>query len=256
MSASRPYVLSIAGFDPSAGAGILSDIKTFESNGVYGLGVCSALTFQNDISFEKVDWLSPENIISQIEVLSKRFDFSYVKIGLIWNLKSLEIIINFLKGLKREIKIVWDPILSASAAFEFHKEINNEALKKICAEIYLVTPNWIEVSKLVTSPNAIESANLLNDYCNVFLKGGHSGEEQANDILFSNKQQYLFKQERILNRDKHGSGCVLSSAITAELAKGRDLIKACELAKKYMTVFLKSSDNLLGFHTTNEKNHA
>src|SRR5580700_49814 len=94
----RPYVLSIAGLDPSAGAGILADIKTFENNGVYGLGVVSALTWQNDVEFEKIEWLDCYKIIQQVGILLRRFDIKYIKIGLVENMNVLHQIIGFLKA--------------------------------------------------------------------------------------------------------------------------------------------------------------
>src|ERR1035437_5718713 len=94
----RPFVLSIAGFDPSAGAGVLADVKTFEACGAYGMGVVSALTYQNDVSFEKVEWLELSQIIEQIKVLQKRFQFDFIKIGLIENLEVLNGLISYLKS--------------------------------------------------------------------------------------------------------------------------------------------------------------
>ena len=121
----RPYVLSIAGFDPSGGAGVLADVKTFEANKVYGFGVMSALTFQNDSEFEKVEWIPLEKIMEQISVLQKRFQFEYIKIGLIENLEVLNQLILNLKSNISNPKIIWDPILKATAGFDFHNEINN-----------------------------------------------------------------------------------------------------------------------------------
>ena len=89
MLVKRPYVLSIADFDPSGGAGVLADVKTFESNKVIGLGVISANTFQNDKEFAGVDWIPVEKIIEQISILQKSFEFEYVKIGLMENLETL-----------------------------------------------------------------------------------------------------------------------------------------------------------------------
>ena len=120
MSTKKPYVLSIAGFDPSAGAGVLADIKTFESNGVYGFGVASALTWQNDIEFEKVEWIDYYKIIQQISVLLRRFDIQYVKIGLIESLHVLNELTRFLKERIKNPVIIYDPILKASAGFVFH----------------------------------------------------------------------------------------------------------------------------------------
>lgn len=256
---SIPNVLSIAGFDPSAGAGILSDIKTFESNNVYGLGVCSAITYQNDVNFKSVDWLSIDNIISQVEILKKRFDFSYVKIGLIESIEVLEAVIAYLtEGPRLEtkykkVKIIWDPILSASAGYEFHKDMDQKVVEKICSSIYLITPNWVEVSKLGATNEAVEAAQQLSKHCNVYLKGGHSEEETARDILFSENQQHVFEHERISNGNKHGSGCVLSSTITAGLARELSLFEACKSAKDYVNMFFKSSNHLIGHHSPDRK---
>src|SRR4051812_45062344 len=92
----RPYALSIAGFDPSAGAGLLADTKTFEANAVYGLGAVSALTWQNDIAFERLEWTTPEKILQQLLILKARFPLQYVKIGLVEDFTVLQVIIEFI----------------------------------------------------------------------------------------------------------------------------------------------------------------
>src|ERR1700756_4286511 len=172
MVSKRLYVLSIAGFDPSGGAGVLADIKTVESNKVYGLGVISANTFQNDTEFGKVDWISVEKIIEQITILQKRFEFEYVKIGLIENLETLDKIISYLISKNANTKIIWDPILKASAGFEFHKEIDSTLLEKICKQLYVITPNVPEALSLGSFKDAVENAKHLSKSCHVFLKGG------------------------------------------------------------------------------------
>lgn len=252
MPVSRPCVLTVAGFDPSGGAGVLADAKTFEAAGVYGLGVCSAITYQNDIAFDRVDWISIENIISQIEILSKRFPIEFVKIGLLENLQCLETLITYLKSKNEKVKIIWDPILKASAGFEFHPGINPEFVKKLISRIYLVTPNWVEAKRLLGSGDAVKSAEELSNYCAVYLKGGHSDNETAKDILFFNHEMNFFDGDRIVNGEKHGSGCVLSSAITAYLAKGKSLPDACTAAKNYISNFLSSTSTLLGTHYKNQ----
>src|SRR3954463_7161622 len=107
---SRPYTLSIAGFDPSAGAGVLADIKTFENNGVYGLGVVSALTWQNDINFERVEWLPLKHITDQVAVLLKRLEIRFIKIGLVENITVLKRLISFLEKEVADPVIIVDPI--------------------------------------------------------------------------------------------------------------------------------------------------
>jgi hydroxymethylpyrimidine/phosphomethylpyrimidine kinase len=254
----RSYVLSIAGFDPSGGAGVLADVKTFEQCDVYGMGVVSALTFQNDIFFEKVEWLSIDQIIGQIEVLKKRNQFEFIKIGLIENLEVLYHLIKYLKSAPSSgltpPRLIWDPILKASAGFEFHPELDQELLENICSELYLVTPNVPEAEQLAVSVHAEKNAEYLSRFCNVFLKGGHNAEKKGQDTLFiKNGKQILFEAKIINTFSKHGSGCVLSSAITASLAKGYGLEEACAEAKEYVTGFLMSNDTLLGYHSDLKK---
>ena len=245
----RPTVLSIAGFDPSAGAGVLADIKTFEASGVYGMGVVSALTFQNDIAFEKVEWLELSKIIEQIEVLQKRFSFEYIKIGLIENLEVLNLLISHLKSSIKNPKIIWDPILKASAGFKFYTIENKNLLEGICKQLYLITPNIPEALQLGTNNNVEQNSKYLSQFCDVYLKGGHSEEKTGVDYLFTkDKNEILFPTTADIVYAKHGSGCVLSSAITANLAKGFTLEEACWEAKKYITEFLLSNDTLLGYH--------
>lgn len=249
MSASRKYVLSIAGFDPSGGAGVLADIKTFESNKVNGLGVISANTFQNDNEFSRVDWIPVEKIIEQISILQKRFQFEYVKIGLIENLETLARIIEHFKPQTSNFKLVWDPILKASAGFEFHKTIDKTLLEKICKEIYLITPNVPEALLLGVNKDATGNAQQLSKFCHVFLKGGHSENKIGYDTLFLKEgKQFSFRPKLKGIFTKHGSGCVLSSAITANLAKGENLHRACLKAKQYTEKFLQSNKTLLGYH--------
>jgi hydroxymethylpyrimidine/phosphomethylpyrimidine kinase len=249
MSTKRTYVLSIAGFDPSGGAGVLADIKTFESNKVYGLGIISANTFQNDIEFKNVDWISVEKIIEQIDLLRKRFEFEYVKIGLIESLEVLNKITSCLTSHIPNVKIIWDPILKASAGFEFHKEVDKILLEKICKQLYIITPNVPEALSLGSSKDANENAKQLSQHCNVFLKGGHSEKKVGYDTLFLKEGKQFSFRPKIKNIfPKHGSGCVLSSAIAANLAKGEDLHRACLKAKQYTEKILRSNKTLLGYH--------
>jgi len=249
MSAKRPYVLSIAGCDPSGGAGILADVKTFESNKVYGLGVISANTFQNDTEFKNIDWISIEKIIEQIDLLKKRFEFEYVKIGLIENLETLDKMVSHLISKTPTVKIIWDPILKASAGFEFHTQIDKLLLEKICKQLYLITPNVPEALSLGSFKDAAENAKYLSQYCHVFLKGGHAEKKVGYDTLFlKDGKQFSFRPKTKNIFPKHGSGCVLSSAITANLSKGEDLQRACLKAKQYTERILSSNKTLLGYH--------
>lgn len=245
----RPNVLSIAGFDPSGGAGVLADIKTFEANKVYGFGVVSALTIQNDSEFEKVEWIPLEKIMEQILVLQKRFQFEYIKIGLIENLDVLHQLILHLNSNISNPKIIWDPILKATAGFDFHSEIDKQLISAICKNIYLITPNFEEIKKLTDEEDEKNAAKDLSKYCNVFLKGGHNEKDLGRDFLFTTDgKEFSFRAKQKVEIGKHGSGCVLSSAITANLAKGFKLHRACMKAKQYTAEFLNSNKDLLGYH--------
>lgn len=245
----RPYALSIAGFDPSAGAGVLADIKVFEANKVYGLGVSTSITFQNENEFAGVEWLTMDSICRQIELVKKNKKIGFAKIGLIENFEILDQIISYLTSCIPNLKIIWDPILKASAGFDFHKKINVQLLENICKRIYLVTPNIPEALLLGNYNDAINNITLLKSYCNVYLKGGHSEENKGRDFLFTTEgKQFSFRAKQKNVFPKHGSGCVLSSAITANLAKGYHLHAACLRAKSYTERFLTSNKTLAGFH--------
>ena len=247
MQTNKPYVLSIAGFDPSAGAGILADIKTFESNGVYGLGVVSALTWQNDVAFEKVEWVDVDKIISQIEVLLRRFNVRHIKIGLIESMDVLQQIIMYLKEKINEPVIVYDPILKASAGFEFHNIVPGGFMKMIDG-VYCITPNIPEANILFGADDLEDKLEACSETLNIYLKGGHGTGNIITDLLFTKDHTYAFPNDRLSKGEKHGSGCVLSSALTAQLALGNEIEVAAENANAYTYNFLASNETLLGYH--------
>lgn len=254
MNNARPYCLTIAGFDPSGGAGVLADIKTFEANKVNGMAVVTGLTFQNDSEFEGVEWVETEKIIRQIEVLLRKFHFEFIKIGMIKDLQALQKIISCLASHLPNLKIIWDPIIKTSSGFEIQKNLPVERVAETCKNIFLITPNIDEARILMGDQDDMKAAKELSRYCHVFLKGGHRaspGSEKSfgKDYLFTaDGKIFPFRAKRISLFSKHGSGCVLSAAITAHLAKGETLQRACLKAKNYITDFLMSNKTLLGYH--------
>ena len=245
----RPYVLSLAGFDPSGGAGLLADIKTFEAHKTLGLGVCTALTVQNDELFERVDWVGESQIMEQIDILFRRFKPKVVKIGLMSGKEMFQVIIHRLLKYNPGIRIIWDPVLNASAGFSFHSQDDYISWKNLLEHVFLITPNWVEIQQLSQSGNAFEAAKAMTRNTNVFLKGGHNEEHPGKDYLFTQEGKvFPFNPKKIAPTPKHGSGCVLSSAIAANLAKGYKLHGACLRAKSYISRFLMSNDTLLGYH--------
>jgi hydroxymethylpyrimidine/phosphomethylpyrimidine kinase len=254
MPKSRPTVLSFAGFDPSGGAGILADIKTMEANKVYGMAVPTALTWQNESEFESVEWITVEKIISQAELLFKKSDISFVKIGLVQNAAVLSEIVQFLSAKVKQPKIIWDPILKASAGFDFHTHSDLASWTSVLPNLFMITPNWDEVSWLSGGLSGADAALSLASHSHVFLKGGHRPDKLGYDTLFLKKgdgtdvKQVSFRPKTKYATPKHGSGCVLSSALTALTARGYPLQRACLMAKQDTANVLESNAGLLGWH--------
>ena len=242
-------VLSIAGFDQSSGAGVTADIKTFESCRVYGLGTSSSITFQNQNTYLGTKWLTPDEIIRQCEVLFREFSPAYVKIGLIESFDTLEQVVNYLRTALPKVRIIWDPILKASAGFQFHDGENLTQLQDILREIYLITPNTDELKTLFGNHPDVESlqalARSLN--LNILWKGGHNDGALASDRLVTPDKVYTFSVTRA-RHGKHGTGCVLSSAIASYLTLGYPLPDACRLGQHYVAGFIRSNDTNLGMH--------
>lgn len=248
MQHQRHYVISLAGFDPSAGAGILADIKTFEQLGVYGLGVCSALTMQTENRFHSVQWISPEQIVMQLQLLLEKYDVDYIKIGIVESLGKLREILLYLSNQFPHVKVIWDPIRSASAGFEFHQGDNLTEFTACCRLVYLITPNADEAKAWTGKDDALTAAASLQPFTNVFLKSYQSADGRMMDVLLQGDQCWNFDSLKLNGFKKHGSGCVLSSAITALLAQGNDLKRSCGWAKSYTYEFLMSTTDLLGEH--------
>jgi len=245
-SLEKPYVLSIAGLDPTAGAGILADVKTFTATGSYGFAVATCLTAQTEDYCSHVQWLSLKEITEQLQPLLENYKIGYAKIGAIKDVSTVVHLMHYIKNIQSDIRFVWDPILIASSGKEFLKL--NTDIKDMLASVYLLTPNYPEVQLLTEDENILEGALTLSMHTNIYLKGGHANEEVLTDRLFENGIITEFKKERNLNCTKHGSGCVVSSAITSYLAQGHTLKEACEKASSYMGTFFASSETKLGIH--------
>jgi hydroxymethylpyrimidine/phosphomethylpyrimidine kinase len=234
----RPYALTIAGFDPSAGAGVLADVKALEASAV-----------QNDVSFERVSWVGLADIQDQVRVLLARFSVGFVKIGLIESLPVLLALIRWLKAQNPAVRIIWDPVLKATAGYEFHTRPAAGLLQAIGRELALITPNQPEALRLTPAAASPEAAaEALAAWCPVLLKGGHAEGDFATDVLLTPAARHVLASPRLPHGEKHGSGCVLSAAILARLALGDGLLEACQQGKAYTAAFLGSTNTLLGYH--------
>ena len=241
-------VVTIAGMDPSAGAGLLADIKTFESHGIYGMVVCTAITVQNEDEFESCTWSGKEDILNQINTIYKLHNIDWVKIGLVQDLTTLELIVDKLVLLNPHVNIIWDPIMKASAGFTFHQYFESSHLEPLLKKLFLITPNLEEMRALAPELDQMQALASMSKLCNVLLTGGHGTGSSSNDLLAMDGDVIEIPGERFLGYDKHGTGCVLSSAILANLADGNDLETSCRKAKEYTSAFILSSDTKLGYH--------
>ncbi|MBC9931544.1 hydroxymethylpyrimidine/phosphomethylpyrimidine kinase [Chitinophaga qingshengii] len=248
MEQQRPVVMSFAGLDPSGGAGLLADIKTFEQHRVYGLGICTALTIQTASDFISVDWLSLPRILAQARPLLATEQVNYCKIGIMADVQALQELVYTIKYLSPGIRIILDPVLKASAGHAFHNNIPRQAWLELLPELYLLTPNYPEARLLTGLEDGEAAAQQLATRCAVLLKGGHHKERPGVDTLYAGGKLQRFPAGTQTTFPKHGSGCVLSAAITANLASGQSLPDACANAKAYTENVLSSHSSLTGYH--------
>jgi len=247
MPKNRPFVLTIAGFDPSGGAGVLADIKTFEQHKVYGFAINTGNTIQTENAFYEMQWTDIHFVLNSLEKLFGNYAIKAVKIGIVPSLSYLKEIIFAVKRLSPETKVVWDTVLKSSTEFDFLMIKNRTELDEILKEIDLITPNYNEIKKLFPAFNPL-SKSPPSGIRALLLKGGHNPNKVGIDYLYTSNgtHKYLPKTDNCY--EKHGSGCVLSSAITANLALGQNLETACKNAKKYTENYLLSNPTKLGFH--------
>jgi hydroxymethylpyrimidine/phosphomethylpyrimidine kinase len=249
MSKNRPFALTVAGFDPSAGAGILADVKTFEQHNVYGFAINTANTIQTENEFFEIEWTNLEFVLKSIEKLFENYFIEAVKIGIIPSLDYLAAIVFTIKKLSPKTKIVWDTVLKSSTDFDFLNIENQTVLIEILTKTDLITPNYNEILQLSTKEVNVETnVKILSKYCAVLLKGGHNPNEMGVDYLYTDNEIHQLLPKTNDCHEKHGSGCVISSAIAANLALEQNLKTACEKAKIYTENFLSSNSTKLGFH--------
>lgn len=244
MSENRPFALTIAGLDPSGGAGILADIKTFEQHKVTGFAISTANTIQTENEFYEIQWNDLSFVIRSIETLFLNYKISVVKIGIVSSLHDLNQILSIIKQLSPSTKIVWDPVLKSTTKFEFMNIEDQLDLNKILSKIDLITPNFHEAEILF--PDYISKENGFST--SILLKGGHNEKALGTDRLFLKDEVLELLPSEKNCFEKHGSGCVLSSAIASNLALNQPVKEACKNAKIYIENYLSSTTTLIGYH--------
>lgn len=238
--------LTIAGSDSCGGAGIQADIKTMTANGVYAMSAVTALTAQNTMGITGIMEVTPEFLGKQLDSIFTDIYPDAVKIGMVSSTGLVEIISESLKFYNAR-NVVVDPVMISTSGSKLIQDDAVETLKNcLFHQAILLTPNILEASVLsgvsiVNEADMIKAAEIIsNEYgCAVLCKGGHSINE-ANDLLYQNHKYMWFTGERIDNKNTHGTGCTLSSAIVSGLARGMDLETSIQFAKEYISGALKA----------------
>jgi hydroxymethylpyrimidine/phosphomethylpyrimidine kinase len=247
-----PIALTIAGSDSSGGAGIQADLKTFAALGVYGASVITALTAQNTSGVTGIHPVPADFVTAQIDAVFSDLAVKAVKIGMVAQLATVDAIA---AGLKRwsPSHIVLDPVMVATSGDRLLAAEAVEALRtQLIPRATLVTPNLPEAAALLAEPvassqAAIESQGrrLISMGCRaVLIKGGHGQGAESIDYLFSGTGIVALAAPRIATKNTHGTGCSLSSAIAAGLAKGEDLEAAVRHAKAWISTAIAAADRL------------
>ena len=239
-------VLTIAGSDSSGGAGVQADIKTLTANGVYAMSALTALTAQNTIGVKSVMDVSPEFMKEQLECVFEDIFPDAIKIGMIPNRDVMCVIADLFDKYKAK-NIVLDTVMISTSGTRLMADDAIDVFKeRMIPKASLVTPNIPESEaltgiKIHSKDDMAAAAKAINEKyrCSVLCKGGHF-DGGADDLLYHDRTYEWFMEERIDNPNTHGTGCTLSSAIAANLAKGYDMYEAVKRAKEYITGALKA----------------
>jgi hydroxymethylpyrimidine/phosphomethylpyrimidine kinase len=237
--AAPPILLAIGGFDPSCGAGVAADLKTFAAHGCYGIAAITSLTVQNTQGVEAVHHTPSAELRGQLEALTKDSQIAAVKIGMLGNRANAVVIAEFLDTHKFA-HVVHDPVMRSSSDAEL---LDNTGVKYLATELLkrssVITPNLSEAEVLtgiaIKDLGSMEAAarKLVEMGAKaVIVKGGHM--ERAIDLVFDGKDVQALSGDKVKIENTHGTGCTFASAITAQLAAGRSLVEAATLAKAYV----------------------
>ena len=257
MSSSRPVALTIAGSDPSGGAGIQADLKTFHRFGVYGEAVITLLTVQNTVEVRRVECIAPELVMQQIRAVLEDIPPDAIKLGALGNVGIIEAVAFALA--ESSVPIVIDPVMvSKHGAALMDADAVSSFKRLLIPRAFLITPNvpealaLSEVGPLLTRGVPHDDDGVLRRSAAVLvelgaravlIKGGHLAGDRSDDLLYYDGW-FEFPQERIETKHTHGTGCTYSAAITAELAKGTDLKSAVALAKAFVTDAIRTAPEL------------
>ncbi|MDP1823336.1 MAG: bifunctional hydroxymethylpyrimidine kinase/phosphomethylpyrimidine kinase [Archangium sp.] len=240
--------LTIAGSDPSGGAGLQADLKTFHQHGVYGMAAVTLLTVQNTQSVSRVEVLAPDLVRQQIEAVLADIPPGAVKTGALGTAAIIEVI----ASLRFNAPLVVDPVMVSKHGHALLAEAAQVALRtKLLPVTTLLTPNTLEATALLGTPvttlaeaEAAAAALAKLGPKAVLVKGGHLTGPEAIDVLFIDGRIVHLRSPRIDTKHTHGTGCTYSAAITAGLAKGQTLEDSARAAKAWLTRALATAPGL------------
>lgn len=248
----HPNVLSIAGLDPSGGAGVLADVKTFAALRCHGLAAVTALTAQNTRGIAGIQIVAPQFVGAQLDALFGDIEIAAVKIGMLAEPSIVKTVAQSL-GKHRAKNVVLDPLLAASSGESLASgDVAAALLQHLAPLVTLVTPNLAEAAALARAPTPTtiaEMRELAEDlhrrgFASVLVKGGHLAGATCDDALFDGARHRIFSSPRVSTPNTHGTGCTLSAAIAANFALGLDLEASVEAAKDYVAQALAKADEL------------
>jgi hydroxymethylpyrimidine/phosphomethylpyrimidine kinase len=246
-----PNVLSIAGLDPSGGAGILADVKTFSALGAYGTAVLTALTAQNTRGVTGVEPVAPAFVLAQLETLLADVRIDAIKVGMLANAEIARAVAERLATATRPIVV--DPVMVAKSG---DRLLDADAIETVRREVVplatIITPNLPEAGVLLGRPAPASVAQMREaarglhalGARNVLVKGGHLGGAESPDVAFDGTTFLELPAARVDTPNTHGTGCTLSAAITALLPQRPDWASAVREAKDYVSAALRTSQTL------------
>ncbi len=247
-----PCMLSVAGSDSGAGAGIQADLKTGAALGVYVATAITAVTAQNTCRVSGVMPVSADMLHSQMLAVLEDFPIQAIKLGMLCRSELVAVVIELL-GRYPHIPVVLDPVLVSSTGKPLlDKEGVRLLISELLPRVTLVTPNIREAAVITTLTEQqvikqpADALKLIRNtgVDSVLLKGGHLPGDICEDLLLTDGQQYAFTEKRVDTKNTHGTGCTLSSAIAAGLASGMSCTDAVAKARGYITGALRSADQL------------
>ncbi|MCP1199750.1 bifunctional hydroxymethylpyrimidine kinase/phosphomethylpyrimidine kinase [Notoacmeibacter sp. MSK16QG-6] len=251
MTKRTPTALTIAGSDSGGGAGIQADLKTFSALGVYGASAITAITAQNTQAVTMVEVVSPKIVSAQIEAVLSDITVDAIKIGMLGTSELTRVVAEAIAGF--EGPVVLDPVMVAKSGDRLLDDDAVSAMRKHLLPLAtLLTPNLPEAAALTDSGEAgnleemeEQARQLLGAGCRaVLVKGGHGSGPHCTDLLVEADGRRAFVSDRIETANTHGTGCSLSSAITAELAKGAELSDAVAVAHQWLNRAIGAADTL------------